>query len=320
MKILVTLHIDSSQEQKLTAAAGDSELFFLPYREVTDDLLSSVDAVIGNLPPKRLGIARNLKWIQLCSAGADGYTTPGVLPDGAVLTNASGAYGLAISEHMIACLLFLMKNLGVYAANQAEHLWKNGGPVSSVWNSRTLVVGLGDIGGEFAKRMHALGSRVTGIRRHRARKPEYLDELYTTERLFDCLKDADIVASCLPGTPQTRRLFGREAFTAMQEGAYFLNVGRGSSVDSLALADALNSGHLAGASIDVTDPEPLPADHPLWNARDILITPHISGGDHLYETTERIVGIAADNLNRFVNGQELRNIVDPDAGYRRFEE
>ena len=320
MEILVTLHIDTSQKQKLIAAAGNAELLFLPSREVTDDILSSVDAVIGNLPPKRLGTARNLKWIQLGSAGADGYTTPGILPEGAVLTNASGAYGLAISEHMIACLLFLMKNLGGYAANQAEHRWKDCGPVSSVWNSRTLVVGLGDIGGEFAKRMHALGSRVTGIRRHKAQIPEYLDALYTQDRLFDCLKDADVVASCLPGTPGTRRLFGREAFAAMKEGAYFLNVGRGSSVDSLALADALNSGHLAGASVDVTDPEPLPADHPLWDARNILVTPHISGGDHLYETVERIVGIAADNLNRFVNGLELHNIVDPDAGYRRFVE
>ena len=320
MEILVTLHIDTSQKQKLIAAAGNAELLFLPSREVTDDILSSVDAVIGNLPPKRLGTARNLKWIQLGSAGADGYTAPGILPEGAVLTNASGAYGLAISEHMIASLLFLMKNLGGYAANQAEHRWKDCGPVSSVWNSRTLVVGLGDIGGEFAKRMHALGSRVTGIRRHKAQIPEYLDALYTQDRLFDCLKDADVVASCLPGTPGTRRLFSREAFAAMKEGAYFLNVGRGSSVDSLALADALNSGHLAGASVDVTDPEPLPADHPLWDARNILVTPHISGGDHLYETVERIVGIAADNLNRFVNGLELHNIVDPDAGYRRFVE
>lgn len=320
MEILVTLHIDTSQKQKLIAAAGNAELLFLPSREVTDDILSSVDAVIGNLPPKRLGTARNLKWIQLGSAGADGYTAPGILPEGAVLTNASGAYGLAISEHMIASLLFLMKNLGGYAANQAEHKWKDCGPVSSVWNSRTLVVGLGDIGGEFAGRMHALGSRVTGIRRHKAQIPEYLEALYTPDRLFDCLKDADVVASCLPGTPETRRLFSREAFAAMKEGAYFLNVGRGSSVDSLALADALNSGHLAGASVDVTDPEPLPADHPLWDARNILVTPHISGGDHLYETVERIVGIAADNLNRFVNGQELCNIVDPDAGYRRFAE
>lgn len=319
-KILVTLPLDASQKQKLTASAGDADLLFLPSSEVTDDLLSTADAVIGNLPPKRLTGARNLKWIQLGSAGADGYTEPGVLPEGAVLTNASGAYGLAISEHMVACLLFLMKNLGAYAENQAEHLWRDRGPVSSIWNSRTLVVGLGDIGGEFAKRMHALGSHVIGIRRHEAPKPDYLDALYQPDRFTDCLRDADVVASCLPGTRETRRLFDREAFAAMKEGAYFLNVGRGSSVDSLALADALNSGHLAGASVDVTDPEPLPADHLLWSARNILITPHISGGDHLPETKERIVGIAADNLSRFVNGKELRNVVDLKAGYRRFEE
>lgn len=318
--ILVTLNLDAARKQKLAASAGDADLVFLPSREVTDALLSTADAVIGNLPPKRLGIARNLKWIQLSSAGADGYTEPGVLPEGAVLTNASGAYGLAISEHMAACLLFLMKNLGGYAENQAEHVWRDCGPVSSVWNSRTLVVGLGDIGGEFARRMHALGSRVTGIRRHEAPKPDYLDALYQPDRFTDCLGDADVVASCLPGTRETRRLFDRDAFAAMKEGAYFLNVGRGSSVDSLALAEALNSGHLAGASVDVTDPEPLPADHPLWCARNILVTPHISGGDHLPETVERIVGIAADNLGRFVNGQELRNVVDLRAGYRRFEE
>ena len=105
----------------------------------------------------------------------------------------------------------------------------------------------------------------------------------------------------------------------MKEGAYFLNVGRGSSVDSLALADALNSGHLAGASVDVTDPEPLPPEHPLWSAKNILVTPHISGGDHLRETKNRIIGIAADNLGRFVSGRPLRNVVDCVAGYRRFE-
>ena len=320
MKILVTMRMNETRKQRLLSSAGDADLLFLPSREVTDELLSTADAVIGDLPPKRLTGAQNLKWIQLGSAGADGYTEPGVLPVGAVLTNASGAYGLAISEHMVACLLFLMKNLGAYAENQAEHVWRDRGPVSSVWNARTLVVGLGDIGGEFARRMHALGSHVTGIRRHKALKPDYLDALYQPDRFTDCLRDADVVASCLPGTRETRRLYDRDAFAAMKEGAYFLNVGRGSSVDSFALADALNSGRLAGASVDVTDPEPLPADHPLWSAKNILITPHISGGDHLPETVERIVGIAADNLDRFVNGRELRNVVDLNAGYRRFEE
>ncbi len=318
-KILVVMQMDEDHREKLTASANGAELVFLPRREVTDELLREVDAVIGNLSPNRLGTAENLKWIQLGSAGADGYTATGVLRAGAVLTNASGAYGLAISEHMIACLLFLMKKLDRYAADQASHAWQDHGGVASVWNSRTLVVGLGDIGGEFARRMHALGSRVTGIRRHIAPKPDYLEGLYQEDRLFDCLKEADVVASCLPGTKDTYKLYDKEAFAAMKEGAYFLNVGRGSTVDSLALADALNSGHLAGASVDVTDPEPLPPDHPLWDARNILITPHISGGDHLRETKERIVAIAADNLNRFVTGRPLCNVVDLTAGYRRYE-
>ena len=321
-KILVVMKTDEEQKARFKACAGDADLLFLPASEASDELLGTTDAVIGNLSPKRIRTARNLKWMQLTSAGADGYTVPGILPEGAVLTNASGAYGLAISEHMIACLLFLMKNLALYAADQTAHVWQDHGPVASICNSRTLVVGLGDIGGEFARRMAAMGSRVTGIRRHVSAKPDYLDALYASpdrDAFFGCLKDADVVASCLPGTKETARLFDREAFGAMKRGAYFLNVGRGSAVDSLALADALNGGRLAGASVDVTDPEPLPPDHPLWAARNILVTPHISGGDHLRETTERILSIAADNLHRFVTGQRLRNIVDPDSGYRRFE-
>ncbi len=318
-KILVLMRTDNEQRARLEAAANGAQLLYLPTREVTDELLGTVDAVIGNLNPARLKNARRLRWIQLGSAGADGYTEKGALPEGAVLTNASGAYGLAISEHMVACLLFLMKKLDRYAADQATHTWQDHGAVASIWNSRTLVVGLGDIGGEFARRMHALGSRVTGIRRHDAKKPDYLEAQYRPDRLFDCLGEADVVASCLPGTRETFRLYDAKAFAAMKEGAYFLNVGRGSSVDSLALADALNSGHLAGASVDVTDPEPLPPEHPLWSAKNILITPHISGGDHLRETKNRIIGIAADNLGRFVSGRPLRNVVDCVAGYRRFE-
>lgn len=317
--ILVLMRTDEEQKAQLEAAANGAELIWLPDREVTDELLGTVDAVIGNLNPAQLKNARRLRWIQLGSAGADGYTEKGALPEGAVLTNASGAYGLAISEHMVACLLFLMKKLDRYAADQATHTWQDRGPVSSIWNSRTMVVGLGDIGGEFARRMHALGSRVTGIRRHDAPKPDYLEALCRMDRFFDCLGEADIVASCLPGTRETYRLYDAKAFAAMKEGAYFLNVGRGSSVDSLALADALNSGHLAGASVDVTDPEPLPPEHPLWSAKNILVTPHISGGDHLRETKNRIIGIAADNLGRFVSGRPLRNVVDCVAGYRRFE-
>ncbi len=319
MKIIIVLSVTDAQKERLVRAAEGAETVFASGAEVTPDMLRDADAVIGNLRPQKLADAPRLKWIQLGSAGTDGYTVEGVLPPGAVLTNASGAYGLAISEHMIACLLFLMKNLGKYAADQSEHLWQDHGPVTSVWGSRTLVVGAGDIGSEFAFRMNALGSRVTGIRRHPAETLEFFEAVYASERLHDCLAEADIVADCLPATKETTHLFGTEAFASMKRGAYFLNIGRGRTVDSLALADALRSGQLAGAAIDVTEPEPLPPDHPLWDAPNLLITPHVSGGNHLQETTERIVDIAAENLGRFVRGLPLCNIVDTAAGYRRYD-
>jgi len=317
MKILVVLPLNGAQKERLRCAAGGAEVIFTSPRGVTAAELAAADALIGNLPPERLREAAGLRWVQLNSAGAEAYAAPGVLPEGAVLTNASGAYGLAISEHMLACLLYLMKHLDLYGADQAGHVWQDHGPVRSIWGSRTLVVGCGDIGGAFGCRMAALGSRVTGIRRTAAEKPEWLEAVYPAEHLADCLGEADVVASCLPGTAATHHLFNRQAFAQMKPGAYFLNVGRGGTVDSLALAEALREGRLAGAAVDVTEPEPLPPDHPLWKAGNILITPHVSGGYHLPETLERIVGIAADNLRRFVAGEALCNVVDAVTGYRR---
>lgn len=317
MTILVVMPALPHHRELLRAAAPEAEFVFCPISQLTPELVQQADVIIGNAPAAMIRGTEKLKWLQLNSAGTDGYTAPGVLPEGALLTNATGAYGLAISEHMLGCLLMLMKKLHLYHLEQQDQHWSDHGQVTSIYGAKTLVVGLGDIGGEFAQRMHALGSSVTGIRRNKTAKPDYLDALYQMDALMDCLKDADIVASSLPGTKETLRIFDREAFAAMKPGAFFLNVGRGTAVDSDALAEALNSGHLAGAAVDVTDPEPLPAGHPLWSAKNVLITPHISGNYHLQETHERIIRIAAENLRRFLAGETLKNMVDFSTGYRR---
>ncbi|MGN0777898.1 MAG: D-2-hydroxyacid dehydrogenase [Aristaeellaceae bacterium] len=317
MMILVVMPVLAHQREMLCAAATGEDFVFCPMEEVTPDLVQRADVIIGNAPADMIRGTAKLKWLQLNSAGTERYITPGVLPEDALLTNATGAYGLSISEHMLGCLLMLMKKLHLYHLDQQEQLWRDHGPVTSIFGSRTLVVGLGDIGGEFAQRMHALGSTVTGIRRHRTAVPAYLDSLHSMDDLMDCLKNADIVASCLPGTKDTLHIFRRETFAAMKPGAFFLNVGRGNAVDSDALAEALNAGHLAGAAVDVTDPEPLPAGHPLWQARNVLITPHVSGGYHLPETRERIIRIAAENLRHFLAGEPLKNVVDFSTGYRK---
>lgn len=164
--------------------------------------------------------------------------------------------------------------------------------MTSVWGSATLVVGLGDIGGEYAKRMKALGSYTIGVRRTPGEKPEYLDEIYTTDSLDELLPRADFVALSLPNSPSTYHIMDERRLGLMKPGAYLLNVGRGSAIDGDALCRALKEGRLGGCRVDVTDPEPLPGDHPLWDAPRMVITPHISGQYHLKETFERIVRIA----------------------------
>ena len=316
-KILVVLPVENRHKELLRSCAEGAQMEFIPAKDLTKQLVQDADIIIGNVSPELLRGTGRLKWLQLNSAGTDGYTEDGILPEGALLTNATGAYGLAISEHMIGALLCIMKKLHLYGADQQKHVWGDHGNVTSIYGSKTLVVGFGDIGSEFAVRMNALGSRVTGIRRNQTEKPDYLEALYQMDALAECLRTADIVAACLPGTEETYHIFDRNAFAKMKKGAYFLNVGRGNAVDSYALAESLNSGHLAGASVDVTEPEPLPKEHPLWDAKNLLITPHISGNYHLQETHERIIQIAADNLARFMQGRELRNIVDFATGYRK---
>lgn len=319
LQVLVVMPVEDRHKALLQAAAPGAEFTYSSSKAVTREQVQSANVIIGNAPAAMVSGSENLCWLQLNSAGTDGYTADGVLAPGTLLTNATGAYGLAISEHLLGSLLYLMKNLHHYGAEVKNHNWQDHGKVTSIYGSKTLVVGYGNIGSEFAMRMHALGSTVTGIRRNKTEKPEFLAGLYQMDALDECLADADIVATCLPGTKETYHVFNAETFAKMKPGAFFLNVGRGNAVDSYALADALNSGHLAGAAVDVTEPEPLPADHPLWDAKNLLITPHVSGGYHLPETHERIIRIAAENLRCFTAGQKLTNNVDFATGYRKLE-
>lgn len=314
--ILVLLPVNDRQKAMLREKAPGATFVFQTAGTVTAEQMAQAEAIIGNPPAQLLPKAARLRWLQLNSAGADAYLH-GALPAGAVMTNATGAYGLAISEHLLAMLLSLLKNLPFYRDNQRQSLWKDGGPARSVYGSQALVVGLGDIGGEFARRLQALGASVTGVRRtDNAEVPPYVDRLVLADQLDDWLPTADIVALCLPGTQETTHLFSAQRIARMKPGAILLNVGRGSAIDTNALCDALESGRLSGAGLDVTDPEPLPADHRLWQTPGALITPHVSGGFHLRETFERIVAISAENLGRLVADQPLRNQVDFSTGYR----
>lgn len=289
----------------------------LPGQPVTQEDVDWAQVILGNVPAAMLHGSPALEWLQTNSAGVEAYIQPGVLAGDTLLTNATGAYGLAIAEHMLGMLLELFKKLELYRDAQKSGAWQSQGAVKAVYGSTVLVLGMGDIGGEFAARCKALGAKVIGVRRSPRPCPEYADEVHLLEDLDSLLPQADVVAITLPGTDATRGLMSRERLAKMKEGAVLLNVGRGFIVDTEALCDALERGHLSGAGVDVTDPEPLPPTHRLWNIPTAVVTPHISGFYHLRETHERIVGIFLENLRRFQAGEPLRNLVDFATGYRK---
>lgn len=315
-KILVVMDILEEHKAVFESLGTDVEIKYLNVSKVMPADLEDVDVIVGNLNPSLLSNCKKLKLFQLNSAGTDGYTAEGVLPEGALLANATGAYGLAISEHMIASLLCLMKKIDLYRLNQIENKWKDEGTVPSIFGSKTLIVGFGDIGSEFGVRMHALGSKITGIRKNINHKPDYVESLHTMDDFYKCLGDADIVATALPGYAETLNVFDEKAFSAMKKGAYFINVGRGTAVDTEALYNALETGKLAGAALDVTNPEPLPSNHKLWNLPNVLITPHVSGGYHLKATHDKIVQIAVTNISHLIKGEPFENVVNMSTGYR----
>lgn len=317
--------MNDQQKKELEAAAPGSTFSYRNFSDLAadasaDKLIEDADIIIGNVSPAKTGKLSRLKWMQLFSAGANGYVEQGGFPRDALLTNATGAYGLSISEHMLGMLLMLQKRLHLYRDNQMKSLWQDEGNITSVEGAKTLVIGLGDIGGDFARKVKALGSYTIGVKRHASAKPDYLDELHLGDQVDQLLPEADIVALALPGTSETQQLINRRRLDLMKQGAIILNVGRGTAIDTEALCDHLESGHLAGAGLDVTDPEPLPTDHRIWKIKNALITPHVSGGFHLKATQERIAAIAVDNMRRFVAGQELINIVDFSTGYRKFQD
>lgn len=306
--ILVALPLSQAQRERLCGAAPQFDYRFTTQETATREEILWADAILGNVPVELIRQNDHLVWFQSNFAGPDPYLEPGVLPANCLVTNATGAYGLAISEWMLGMWLALAKDLLLYRDRQHRHHWEAiERPVRSIAGSRVLCVGMGDIGSSFARRAHLLGAQVVGVRRHGGPCPDYCLRVVDTAHLDEELPQADVVALSLPGTPETYRMFDAVRLARCKPGAILLNVGRGSTVDCDALAQAVQQGRLYGAAIDVTDPEPLPPDHPLWTLDTVLITPHISGRFSLPRTLENIVDIFAHNLQRFAAGQPLDN-------------
>ena len=281
------------------------------------ELDEQADVIIGALSPAELQPAKNLKWYHLVWAGSDRYK-PADFPAGTLFTNGSGAYGVTIAEHMMACILALYRQLRHYDKLQKSHTWDQDWQEDTLEGKTVLILGAGDIGCALAKRLRGFDCRIIGIRRTGGILPHF-DEMHTMEELDALLPQADVVAGCLPGTKDTVGLLDERRLRMMKTTALLVNCGRGSLIDTDALVRVLQAGLLGGCGLDVVMPEPLPADNPLWEMENVILTPHISGASfgHVQEMEDRIYRLAAENLQRYLDGEALLNQVDFETGYRK---
>ena len=317
MNILITAHnapFSEENKTRLIEAAGNENIQFLS--RISDNseyssFLPEADVVIGNLSAEELNKAVRLRFLQSTNAGVDSYTENPEFPKSLLLTNASGAFGGIISEYILGGILALYRRLPQYLEQKKEGVWKSAGSEFSLEEKTALILGCGDIGTQTAKRLKAFGVNTVGIRKDVTKPSHYFDRICPISELEQALPEADLVIGCLPRTKETVHLLNRERLFLLKEQALVVNVGRGTLIDTAALTQMLQEGRLYGAVLDVTDPEPLPQDHPLWKQENVIITPHISGISfgHAKHVENIIADICCENLRAFRENRPLRNIV-----------
>ena len=256
--------------------------------------------------------AGDLRWIQSASAGVDGLLFPELVESHVVLTNARGVFDDAIAEWVLGVFALFAKGLVGVVDRQRRGEWLHR-ETERLAGKNVLIVGVGPVGRAVARASGAVGMRVRGIGRTARLGDEAFETILGLDELADALPWADFVVDALPGTAETRHAFDADAFAAMNVWARFVNVGRGSTVDEEALADALRDARIAGAALDVFEEEPLPASSPLWSMPNVVVSPHMSGDFAGWRET--VVELFVENLERYLTGQPLRGVVDKRRGY-----
>jgi phosphoglycerate dehydrogenase-like enzyme len=263
---------------------------------------------VGKTKDSVLAQGKKLKWMQILTAGYDNAKQFGV-PAGVQITNVGDALAPAVALHAVSLLLTLQRQVPAFVKNQDKHGWDRSAAAKATTplGSTVAVLGFGFIGREIARIMRALGAHVIGVSRTGAADAG-ADEMQPTAKLDDVLKRSDAIMISLPLDPATQHLINARTLALCKRNAIIVNIARGGIIDQIALTEALKNGVIGGAAIDVTDPEPLPPDHPLWDAPNLYISPHCAGAAGNV-TTERIASAAADNLERFKRGEALKNVV-----------
>jgi phosphoglycerate dehydrogenase-like enzyme len=302
----------------LQAVAPGVEL--VPAKDAAEaaKLAGGVDAVLGFCTPEVLAAGTKIRWIQVYWAGVERCVSiPALAERNILLTNMQRVAAPVMAEHVLAMMLAFTRGLDFYILERSAARWTRELPppakLTALEGKTVLVVGLGGIGTEVAKRAHALGMRVVATRASGRDGPPFVSYVGLPDELRKLAGEADFIVNTTPLTPATTGVFDAGFFAAAKQGAYFVNVGRGRSVVQADLVDALKSGRIAGAGLDVTDPEPLPADHPLWKFPNVIITPHVSADSDADQPVR--FAILRENLRRYVAGEKMLSVVDVAKGY-----
>jgi len=306
--------IASPYREKLQAYAPNLEIKACHTEEEHHQEIADAHVVFGWLSREDLLAARQLRWIQYPAAGVEGVLFPELVESPVVLTNMQRMFSPTISESVIGLLITLTRRLSDYAQQTRERRWNALEGLAEISGLTMGIVGMGGIGTDTAYRAHyGFHMRILATDPKPLPKPAFVAELHSPEWLPKMVPQVDVLLSAAPHTPITHHMFNDDVFRLMKPSAYFINVSRGGLVDSPALVRALKERRIAGAALDVTEPEPLPADDPLWTAGNIIITSHtsaVSAG-----STQKCMDLFCENVRRYVNGLPLLNVVDKKRGY-----
>lgn len=267
-----------------------------------------------DLTPEMVKRAEHLKWIMVISAGLDRLPFSAIKEKGIMVTNARGIHKIPMAEYVFAAILQWAKKTKKWNEQQANHHWdKYGVKMEEITGQPIAIIGAGAIGGEIARLAKAFRMPTYGVNRS-GRPAEYIDHMFKTDRMNEALKEAKYVVAVLPQTKETVALIGRDQFRAMRKDALFINIGRGKTVDQAALLEALKTGEIAGAVLDVFEEEPLDPGHPFWDMENVTVTPHFSSITSEYQP--RALAIFEQNLDAYLAGRrDLINLIDLDRGY-----
>jgi phosphoglycerate dehydrogenase-like enzyme len=316
----IVVRLDSAERLPvLQAVAPGVELVAVDSVAAAVAAAPGAQALMGYCNEEILAAGPDIHWIQVYSAGIDRCVgSPSLRQGEKLMTNGQRIGSPALADHAIALMMALARGLDVYHGNQLQGEWKRDVGLESsrffeLEGRTVLVVGLGGIGTQTARRAHGLGMRVVATRGSRREGPDYVDYVGLADEAIGLAAKADVVINTAPLTDATRGMFNAEFFAAMKPTAFFISVGRGASTVTDDLVAALESGQIAGAGLDVTDPEPLPAGHPLWSTPRVIISPHTGGRSD--KSRERLFLLVQENLRRYVAGEPLLSVVDIERGY-----